>query len=169
MPAANGGTHGYPTNAARRRSPKVRNTRRPAAFRVSLISRLGSHPMTKMSALTGVAHDIAHHSASGLSYLSPHLAEALRAAGERTTEIELLDPEPYPANAKELQPLRLALLSLKTTVEAILRKHGFSTADVASVVLQATPVPWDTKGYILHTRSIITGKNGRAYDSGWLQ
>jgi hypothetical protein len=41
--------------------------------------------MTKMAELAGVAHNIAHHSASNLSYLSPHLAQALRAAGEETT------------------------------------------------------------------------------------
>lgn len=125
--------------------------------------------MTKMSALAGVAHNIAHHSAGGLSYISPHLAMALRAKGESTTEIELLDPEPYPGNAEEMQPLRLALLALKTTVEAILRKHGFAREDVTSIVLQVTPAPWDTEGFVLHARSIITGKNGRTYDSGWLQ
>ena len=55
-----------------------------------------------MSTLTGVAHNIAHHSASGLSYLSPHLALALRSAGLQTTEIELLSTAPYPPNAAEL-------------------------------------------------------------------
>lgn len=125
--------------------------------------------MTKMTVLTGVAHNIAHHSASGLSYISPHLAMALRGAGESTTEIDLLAPEPYPPNAEEMQPLRLALRALKVTVEEILRKHGFSPNDVASVVLQATPAPWDAEGYLLHTRTIITAKNGKTYDSGWLQ
>jgi hypothetical protein len=73
--------------------------------------------MTKMSALSGVAHNIAHHSASGLSYISPHLAIALRTVGETTTEIDLLAPEPYSKNAKEIQSLRLALCTLKATVE----------------------------------------------------
>ena len=125
--------------------------------------------MTRMSALAGVAHNVAHHSASGLSYLSPHLAIALRAVGESTTEIDLLAPDPYPANAKEMQPLRLALGTLKATVEAMLRKHSFSSQDVFSGVLQATPAPWDSEGYLLHTRCIIIGRNGRPYDSGWLK
>ena len=124
--------------------------------------------MTKMSTLSGVAHNIAHHSASGLSYLSPHLAIALRSSGAETTEIELLSLEPYPNNAIELKPLRLALSSLKSTIEAMIQKHGFSQSDVASVVLHATPAPWDKEGYTLHTRSVITAKNGRVYDSGWL-
>lgn len=125
--------------------------------------------MTKMSALAGVAQNIAHHSASGLSYISPHLAVALRAVGETTAEIDLLAPEPYPKNAKEMQPLRLALRTLKATVETMLRKHGFSLEDVTSVVLQATPAPWDAEGYLLHARAIIVGKNDSTYDSGWLQ
>lgn len=125
--------------------------------------------MTEMSELAGVAHNIAHHSASGLSYVSPHLAVALRAVGETTTGIELLAPEPYPKNAKEMQPLRLALRTLKVTIKAMLQRHGFSLEDVTSVKLQATPAPWDTVGYLLHTRGIIVGKNGRTYDSGWLQ
>lgn len=124
--------------------------------------------MANISALSGVAHNIAHHSASGISYLSPHLAIALRSTGAETTKIELLSSEPYPKNAIELKPLRLALSSLKSTVEAMLQKHGFSQSHVTSIVLHATPAPWDKEGYTLHTRSVITAKNGRIYDSGWL-
>lgn len=124
--------------------------------------------MTKMADLAGVAHNIAHHSASGLSYLSPHLAQALQAAGEATTAIELLVQDPYPPKVGELQPLRLALASLKATVQGILQKHGFNQNDVISIVLYATPAPWNRDGSVLHTRAVITAKNGRVYDSGWL-
>lgn len=124
--------------------------------------------MTKMADLAGIAHNIAHHSASGLSYLSPHLAQALRAAGEETTAIELLVQDPYPAKIGEVQPLRLSLASLKTTVQGLLKKHGFNQNDVISIVLYAIPAPWDRDGYVLHTRAVITAKNGRVYDSGWL-
>jgi hypothetical protein len=125
--------------------------------------------MTKMSTLAGVAHNIAHHSASGLSYLSPHLAHALRRAGLQTTEIELLCAAPYPPNTADMEPLRLALGSLKSTVESLIEKHGFTPNDFVSVVLHATPAPWDEDGYSLHTRAVMTAKNGRVYDSGWLQ
>jgi Mrp family chromosome partitioning ATPase len=124
--------------------------------------------MTKMADLAGVAHNIAHHSASGLSFLSPHLAQALRADGEETTAIELLEQNPYPPKIAELQPLRLALASLKGTVQGMLKKHGFNQNDIISIVLHATPSPWDRAGYVLHTRAVITAKNGRVYDSGWL-
>jgi hypothetical protein len=36
-----------------------------------------THSQTRLS---GVAHDIAHHAASGLSDLSPHMAQVLRMA-----------------------------------------------------------------------------------------
>jgi hypothetical protein len=124
--------------------------------------------MTKMADLAGVAHNIAHHSASGLSFLSPHLAQALRASGEETTAIELLVQNPYPPKIVESQPLRLSLTSLKATVQGILQKHRFHQNDVTSIVLHATPAPWDRDGYVLHTRAVITAKNGRVYDSGWL-
>jgi len=124
--------------------------------------------MPTRRALTGVAHDIAHHSTSGLSYLSPHLAQVLRDAGLNTTEIELLDTNPYPPGALELKPLRLALRTLHSTVESIFQKSGFDLSDVTSVQLQATPDPSDPLGYLLQTRVIITADNGKTFDSGWL-
>ena len=125
--------------------------------------------MGKISQLAGVAHNIAHHAGSGLGYLSPHLAKALRAMGLKTTEIDLLAEAPYPPQAADLQPLRLALSSLQGTAMAILAKHGFSDSDVSSLILYATPAPWDKDGYSLHTRVVLTSTSGRTYDSGWLQ
>ena len=125
--------------------------------------------MGRMSTLAGVAHNIAHHAGSGLSYISPHLAQALRAAAVETTEIDLLAPAPYPPKAAELQPLRLALASLQSTANALLAKHGFSASDVSSMILYATPAPWDKDGYSLHTRAVLISSAGRTYDSGWLQ
>jgi hypothetical protein len=119
--------------------------------------------------LAGAAHDIAHHAASGLSCLSPHLAQALRAAGLETTTINLFDPDPYPQGAPLLTPLRLALQALSAKAEGILEGYGFARGDVASVQLSATPAPWDKSGYLLHTRAVITVAGGRSYDSGWLQ
>ena len=125
--------------------------------------------MAKHNVLAGAAHDIAHHAASGLSYLSPHMAQALRSAGITTTTVELLDASPYPAGAGELKPLRLALQSLSATAVKIIAGYGFARAEVSSVRLHVTPAPWDSAGYSLHTRSELTSINGRTYDSGWLQ
>lgn len=125
--------------------------------------------MGKMSDLACVAHNIAHYAGSGVSYISPHLAQALRAAGVETTEIDLLARDPYPQRAADLQPLRLALASLQATAKALLVKHGLSTSNVSSMILYATPAPWDKGGHSLHTRAVLTSSAGRTYDSGWLQ
>lgn len=124
--------------------------------------------MTTRRALAGVAHDIAHHAASGLGYLSPHMAQALRGAGLETTTLELLESSPYPNGAVELKPLRLALRTLHATAETILHGYGFTNSDVTSIQLSATPAPWDREGYLLHIRAVILAANGQAFDSGWL-
>ncbi len=125
--------------------------------------------MAKQSALAGVAHNIAHHACSGVSYIAPHLTQALRAVGVQTTTIDLLAPSPYPSKAAELEPLRHALASLQATAKGILATHGFSDSDVTSIMLYATPAPWCKDGHSLHTRAVLTSSAGRSYDSGWLQ
>ena len=103
--------------------------------------------MSKISTLAGVAHNLAHHAGSDLSYTSPHLAQALRSAGADATENYLLAMAPYPPNAREFEPLRLAPTTLQVTARALLEKHGFSGKDVTSLFLYATPAPWDKTGY----------------------
>lgn len=124
--------------------------------------------MTRHAELSGVAHNIAHHSGSGLSCISPHLANALRSVGAESTEIDLLVPQPYPPVAADSHPLRLALATLRQFVLTLLEKHGFGKDEIATIVLYATPAPWDRKGYSLHTRAAITSTRGGTYDSGWL-
>lgn len=94
--------------------------------------------MATKRALAGVAHDIAHHAASGLSYFSLDMAQALRDAGLDTTTLELLEPSPYPQGVKELRPLRLALQTLHATVEGILERNGLTRSDGTSIKLCAT-------------------------------
>lgn len=102
--------------------------------------------MGRISVLAGVAHDIAHHAGNGLSYISPHLAHALCEAGLQTTEIELLAEAPYPTRVRLRHPLQLALAALHSTAAAILEKHGFRESEVSSLMLHATPAPWDIGG-----------------------
>jgi hypothetical protein len=124
--------------------------------------------MPRQSELAGIAHDIAHHSGSGLSFLNPHLAIALRSAGMESAEIDLLRPAPYPPVTTESEPLRLALARLHEFTVNLLRKHGFGVDEVSGVTLFASPAPWDADGYLLHTRTVITSRKGRKFDSGWL-
>ena len=124
--------------------------------------------MGRIAVLAGVAHDIAHHAASALSYLSPHLALALRAAHQPTTQMDLLDPAPYPALVTEQAPLRLALVALHVTAMRILQTHGLQVTDLRSMLFHATPSPWHQQGYGLHTRMVIVARSGKVFDSGWL-
>lgn len=89
--------------------------------------------MARIAILAGVAHDIAHHAASALSYLSPHLALALRAAHQPTTQMDLLDPAPYPALVAKHPPLRSALAALHVTALRILQTHGLQVADLPTI------------------------------------
>jgi hypothetical protein len=125
--------------------------------------------MGRQAKLAGVAHDIAHHSRSSLSYINPHLAKALRSVGVETTEIDLLSTMPFPPVASESKPLRLALEELHKFVVTLLAKHGFGLDEVSAVVLFVTPVPWDQEGYLVNTRVVITSSKGSVYDSGWLR
>ena len=124
--------------------------------------------VTKERSLSGVAHDIAHHAGSGLSWLMPHLAQAVREALLETTAVELLDEEPYPMGVAEVPTLRLVLGDLKQSALRILKKYGFERPDVLSIKLHGTPAPWDDTGHLLHTRVIITSAKERRFDSGWL-
>lgn len=124
--------------------------------------------MNHKSELAGVAHNIAHHAGSGVSYISPHLAAALRECGQETTRFSLLADSPYPENAADNINLRRALKALHYKSISILETHGFSIDDVSNIELRATPVPWDKQGYTLHTRVVITVDARCEYDSGWI-
>ena len=124
--------------------------------------------MTSQRILAGVAHDIAHHASSGLSFLSPHMAHALRSAGLPTVTMELLTDDPYPTGVPRIEPLRAALATLRETAEKIVERNGFSIANLRSISFSATPAPWDEKGYTLHTRVVVTSHDGREFDSGWI-
>jgi hypothetical protein len=124
--------------------------------------------MGRRRKLKGVAHDIAHHAASGLSDLSPHVAKVIRKAGLETTTIEILHPSPYPTGVTEHGPLRLALRALHETTVSLLGKQGFAPADITSITLQATPAPSDESGYMLMTQTTIVTVTGQTYVSKWL-
>jgi hypothetical protein len=63
--------------------------------------------------LRGVAHNLAHHAQSGLSYLHPHLAEACKKAAIQSVSFDLLPESPYPSELASCEPLRLALVELR--------------------------------------------------------
>lgn len=119
--------------------------------------------MARLATLNGVAHDLAQHAQSGLSWLYPHLGEACREADVLTADVELVSEEPYPARLPERQPLRLAFGALKTTLFAILAKHGFDPSDIESARLEFTfPVGYGD-GSLYQVRSVLSSR-GRSFE-----
>lgn len=119
--------------------------------------------MTTLKTLNGVAHDIAHHAQSGLSWLYPHLGDACRDAGILTAEVDLLADEPYPAGLAERQPLRLALGALRAKLVAMLKQRGFDLSDLESAGLEFTFPDGYGDGSLYRVRSILVSR-GRTFE-----
>jgi hypothetical protein len=88
----------------------------------------------RVSALSSVAHNVAHHAASGLSWLHPHASRAARTAGQGELRFDLLASPPIALPA--LAPaFLLASEALREKSLAILEQHGFSAGALKSATL----------------------------------
>ena len=119
-------------------------------------------PSSKL--LNGVAHDIAHHALSGLSYLHPHLTQVCKRASRASVTLDLLRESPLPADLPDYEPLRLAAQSLHRTFIGILESVGFTVADVtaARLRLHVSPDAPDDYSYV-SCDSEIVGASGRVH------
>lgn len=116
-------------------------------------------------ALTGVAHNLAHHTQSGLSRIHPHFAEACREASVNGATFELLDETPYPRALPAKEPLRLALRSLQAKFWEILERNGFPRESVSSVQLYVQISYSGGDGYTCSVRASITSPSGKRHES----
>jgi hypothetical protein len=91
--------------------------------------------MAAMKELKGVAHNLAHHSQSALSWLHPHLAQACRKAGMDAVSFDLLPGSPYPPGLDESEPLALALASLQEWFFAQLQHLGHDRSTATRAIL----------------------------------
>lgn len=80
--------------------------------------------------LSSVCQSIAHHAASGLSYVHPHLLQALKVTGEPFATVDLLSATPYPKELRSHPHLPTALSSLRDRFEQILKSEGFLITDL---------------------------------------
>ena len=119
--------------------------------------------MPKIDALSAVAHDIAHHAQSGLSWLYPHLGEACREAATLSSTIDLTEPQPYPKDLPTRAPLRLALGALRRTLAALLERHGFSLGDLTEAQLEFRFPEGFGDGSLYSVRSRLVCR-GRAFE-----
>jgi len=90
--------------------------------------------MARVSTLASVAHNIAHHAASSVSWLHPHACQAARAAGLGELRFDLLAAPPL-SLPNVAEPLRLASEALREKSREILEQHGFSVSTLSSALL----------------------------------
>ena len=110
----------------------------------------------------GVAHDLAHHAQSGLSYMHPHVVRNCKAYSLGEVTAELLSGSPWPAAFRPSKPLRLATSALQETLNGFIRRQGLDPDDLtsANVTFQLVPSKddWTT---IVSSRLQL--KNGKSY------
>lgn len=92
--------------------------------------------MPAVKELLGVAHDLAHHSQSGLSFLHPHLARVCRQAGVHEAEFDLCASAAYPRDLPMFEPLHFAIASLQAWLSDLLVRLGHDRATLRSAVLR---------------------------------
>ncbi len=119
--------------------------------------------MSSQRALAGVAHDIAHHAGSGLSYVHPHLYQACKAAGVREATVDLLANAPYPLGLPQVGPLQLSLAALRDKFFAILSANGFAPSDVAAVSLRFQFPLLGADGYTCQVAARLQSSRGRLF------
>lgn len=91
--------------------------------------------MASTKRLNSVAHSIAHHAVSGLSYLHPHLSKACEAEGATYVEIDLLAIEPCPVRFRAISPVLLSIRELKNFYLRLLESEGFNEDDLTETRL----------------------------------
>lgn len=119
--------------------------------------------MASRKHLNAVAHDIAHHAVSGLSFLHPHLGQACRRAKTLEVTLELTRGEPLPSDFPTSEPLLNAARSLYKTFCEILAKKGFGLKDVRSAELRFQFGPQREDDYSCSCRSRLVTSDGREY------
>ena len=119
--------------------------------------------MTSERQLNGVAHDIAHHAVSALSWLHPSLSQACRASKVDNVLLDLTQDPKYPQGFLVSKPLGLATNGLKEWYRELLGKKNFSEADVQSVTLEFSFSPDRQDDYTCSCRCRLVTTHGKEF------
>ena len=118
--------------------------------------------MASKRLFNGVAHDLAHHAQSGLSYMHPHVTRDCRAHSMRQVSADLLSPAPWPAGFKPSKPLRVATDALRETLARLISQQGLAGEDLQTARLTFHLVEgkddWTTQ-----VSSLLQLKDGKTY------
>jgi hypothetical protein len=123
--------------------------------------------MTSRRRFNGIAHDIAHHAQSGLSFLHPHVVEAMRRNGTSIARLDLLAEKPWPATFVAHEPLRLATAALRATFRDLVADASLEVGDLAEASLAFVNPAW-TEDHPKEVRATFITTDGRRFQHSLL-
>jgi len=120
--------------------------------------------MPSQNLLSSIAHNIAHHAVSGLSYVHPHLKTTLVEAGLSSISIDLLKPDPTPSQLQPNTPLAQALNGLKSKFVEILHAEGLVLSAIRSAILVFDFPPNYTDNYCSDCHVFLVSTTGKSFN-----
>lgn len=90
--------------------------------------------MGKRGALNSIAHNIAHHAASGLSYIQPYAGQASRSKKLSPLTLDLLADDPLNGLVAAEDPLGLSSRSIQKKFLGIVSKEGIKSEWIKSAI-----------------------------------
>lgn len=118
--------------------------------------------MASQRPYNGVAHDIAHHAASELSFVYPCLWQACQQAGIRTVLLDLIHETTHPPLLSE--PVISIIHSLKDKFFEMVNNKKLEAQLLENVTLEFH-FPFGTDGSVYRVQSTIKLKNGKRYSN----
>lgn len=115
--------------------------------------------MTSKRLFNGIAHDIAHHAQSGVSWLHPHIGDACRQCGIAEARLDLLSEQRWSAPIQMEEALQLGTESVRQKFRDMVAAAGLDIMDLAGAWLWLRPVSIDA--HSTEVRSQIDLKDGR--------
>lgn len=118
--------------------------------------------MSSKRHFNGIAHDIAHHAQSGLSYLHPHVVEAIRCNGTSDARMDLLAEQPWPPAFVVGAPLQLATGALREKFREMVSRAGLEINDLAAASLSLLPLA-GKDDYTTEVHSLLIIRDGKQF------
>lgn len=119
--------------------------------------------MASVKRLNSVCNSIAQHAVSFLSYLHPHLRQALTQAGLKSISIDLMNDDPCPEQFRKIEPVHLSLINLHKRFEQVLSSEGFTLNDIKEITLIFEIPEHDLDNYWLDCTARLVAKTGKIY------
>jgi len=121
--------------------------------------------MSSHKRFKSIAHSIAHHAVSGLSFVNPHLSEACEERGLGSIEIELVSIDPCPKEFVGINPIYLSINNLKKTFIGIIEKEGLEYYDLSSAKVEFTFYHGKRDHYCSNCKATLKSTEGKVYIS----